>query len=177
MGSEERIMRRVLRTRRFRNELIARRVSRTVLAQREFNNDNKGTIEVKKASMLSHEDTSSSSDSSDDESSTLERRLASKLVDKLNVKNEQSEGVPEIAPEVESEVIVEEVVNPFTQGHTRSLIQAKVDLILKSPIYKDLLEARAAAVANQTALEQAAAAEQAAYLARHTSFMTNPISK
>jgi len=69
--------------------------------------------------------------SSDDESSTLERRLASKLVDKLNVKNEQSEGVPEIAPEVESEVIVEEVVNPFTQEHTRSLIQAKVDLILK----------------------------------------------
>ena len=46
----------------FRNELIARRVSRTVLTQREFNNDNKGTIEVKKASMLSHEDTSSSSD-------------------------------------------------------------------------------------------------------------------
>ena len=46
----------------FRNELIARRVSRTVLTQREFNVDNKGTIEVKKASMLSHEDTSSSSD-------------------------------------------------------------------------------------------------------------------
>ena len=66
--------------------------------------------------------------SSDDESSTLERRLASKLVDKLNVKNEQSEKVPEI----EQEVIVEEiVVNPFTEEHTRSLIQAKVDLILK----------------------------------------------
>ena len=46
----------------FRNELIARRVSRTVLTQREFNNDNKGTIEVKKASLLIHEDTSSSSD-------------------------------------------------------------------------------------------------------------------
>ena len=46
----------------FRNDLIARRVSRTVLTQREFNVDNKGTIEVKKASMLSHEDTSSSSD-------------------------------------------------------------------------------------------------------------------
>lgn len=69
--------------------------------------------------------------SSDDESSTLERRLASKLVDKLNVKNEQSEGVPEIAPEVEPEAIVEEVVNPFTEEHTRSLIQAKVDFILK----------------------------------------------
>lgn len=66
--------------------------------------------------------------SSDDESSTLERRLASKLVDKLNVKNEQSEKVPEIEPEV----IVEEIVaNSFTEEHTRSLMQAKVDLILK----------------------------------------------
>ena len=66
--------------------------------------------------------------SSDDESSTLERRLASKLVDKLNVKNEQSEKVPEIEPEV---IVEEIVVNPFTEEHTRSLIQAKVDLILK----------------------------------------------
>ena len=65
--------------------------------------------------------------SSDDESSTLERRLASKLVDKLNVNNEKSEEIPDIAPEVEPEV----VVNPFTEEHTRSLIQAKVDLILK----------------------------------------------
>ena len=66
--------------------------------------------------------------SSDDESSTLERRLASKLVDKLNVQNEQ----PEEAPEVEPEVVIEEaIVNPFTEKHQRSLIQAKVDLILK----------------------------------------------
>ena len=66
--------------------------------------------------------------SSDDESSTLERRLASKLVDKLDVKNEQSEGVPEGEPEV---VIEETTVNPFTEEHQRSLIQAKIDLILK----------------------------------------------
>lgn len=46
----------------FRNELIARRVSRTVQTQREFNVDNKGTIEVKKPSLLRYEDTSSSSD-------------------------------------------------------------------------------------------------------------------
>ena len=66
--------------------------------------------------------------SSDDESSTLERRLASKLVDKLNVQNEQ----PVEAPEVEPEVVIEEaIVNPFTEKHQRSLIQAKVDLILK----------------------------------------------
>lgn len=162
-------MRRVLRTRRFRNDLVARRVSRTVLTQREFNVDNKGTIEVKKTSSLSHEDTSSSIDSSDDESSTLERRLASKLIEKLNVKNEQSEGV-EVEPkvvvepevEVEPEVIVEEAtLDHFTEEHKRSLIQAKVDLILKSPIYKDLLEARAAAV-HQTALDQAAEAQKQA---------------
>ena len=66
--------------------------------------------------------------SSDDESSTLERRLASKLVDKLDVKNEQSEGVPEVVPEV---VIEETTVNPFTEEHHRLLVQAKVDLILK----------------------------------------------
>ena len=43
-------------------------------------------------------------------------------------KNEQSEKVPEIEPEV---IVEEIVVNPFTEEHTRSLIQAKVDLILK----------------------------------------------
>ena len=94
--------------------------------------------------------------SSDDESSTLERRLASKLVEKLSITSQQTEvdstksnqpspkhplllknaqvhqvfinARPDIEPEVTAEP---EKINPFTEEHKRSLIQSKVDLILK----------------------------------------------